>query len=265
MNRMLKIMPRVSMLIAAVVISGAGADEPLDAESIMARANQAFYYAGADGQSDVTMSIHDAQGGVRTREMTILRRNEGEDQKFYVYFKAPADVRKMAYLVHKKPQGEDDRWLFLPALNLEKRIAPGDKRTRFAGSDFYYEDVSGRNLSEDTRVLLETTDAAYVIQNTPRDSRTVEFASYKVWIDKKSFLPLRSEYVDAAGRLIRVIESQKIETIDGFPTVTVAVAKDPVAQTFTRNTFTRVRYNVGFNPAIFTQRFLRRPPREATE
>ena len=40
----------------------------------------------------------------RSREFKILRLNaaDAKKQKFYVFFTAPADVRRMAYLVHKK-------------------------------------------------------------------------------------------------------------------------------------------------------------------
>lgn len=240
-------------------------DAPLTGDQVMAKANQAFYYAGNDGRSDVSMVIRDAQGGTRTRSLTILRLNEGADQKFYVYFKEPADVRRMAYLVWKKDQGDDDRWLFLPALNLERRIAPGDKRTSFAGSDFFYEDVSGRNLKEDSHELVETTDTAYVVLNKPLNPSSVEFAEYKVWVDKTTFLPMKSEYLDKNGKLYRTVVSEKVETIDGIPTVMEAVTTDLVTGSSTRNTFSNVKYNLGLKPTIFTQRFLRRPPREATE
>jgi len=55
----------------------------------------------------------------------ILRRDvaDGGDQKFYVYFLEPADVRKMVYMVWKHTDRDDDRWLYLPALDLVKRIA----------------------------------------------------------------------------------------------------------------------------------------------
>jgi len=242
------------------------ADDPaLTADAIMAKANRAFYYAGEDGRATVEMAIRDAQGGTRTRTLTLLRRNEGENQKFYVFFRMPADVRNMAYLVWKRPDGNDDRWLYLPALNLEKRIAPGDKRTSFAGSDFFYEDVSGRSLAEDTRELVETTETSYVVLHKPVNPRAVEFAQYKVWIDKTTFLPMRSEYTDNAGKLYRTIVAEKVETVDGFPTVIESVASDLTSGSSTRNTFSQVRYNLKLNPAIFTQRFLRRPPREATE
>jgi hypothetical protein len=62
------------------------------------------------------------------------------NQRFYVYFKKPADLYKQVFLVWKEVgEGKDDsRWMWLPALNLKRSIAPGDKRTSFVGSDFVY-------------------------------------------------------------------------------------------------------------------------------
>ena len=128
----------------------------LTADEVVAKANQAAYYAGKDGRAAVKMTISDSRGGSRQRAFTLLRLTTGDsNQKFYVYFTEPADVRKMAYLVWKNVGGNDDRWLWLPALNLKKRIAPGDKRTSFVGSDLLYEDVSGRSQFDDSHELLE--------------------------------------------------------------------------------------------------------------
>lgn len=233
------------------------------AEEIVQKANQASYYAGKDGRADVSMTITAPDGQTRNREFTILRLNDkGEDQKFYVYFKAPADVRKMAYLVWKNVGRDDDRWLWLPALNLQKRIAPGDKRTSFVGSDFFYEDVSGRGIEEDSHQLVEETAEVYVLRNEPKDPNSVEFAWYQVWIDKQSFLPLKAIYYDRQGQAYRQVEALKIETVGGYPTVIEAKASDLRAGTSTLNQFSKVQYDIGLNPRIFTERFLRRPPRE---
>lgn len=238
----------------------------LSADEIVAKANQASYYAGADGKADVTMTITADGGGTRERQFTILRLNDGaEDQKFYVYFKSPADVRKMAFLVWKNVGRDDDRWLWLPALNLKKRIAPGDKRTSFVGSDFFYEDVSGRGIEEDKHQLIEVTGDAYLIRNEPKDSGNVEFAYYLVWIDKTSFLPRMAEYYDPQGQLYRRVEALRIETIDGHPTVMESKASDLNAKTSTLNSFSNVSYDNGLKKKIFSERFLRRPPREVTK
>lgn len=235
----------------------------MTADDIIAKANEASYYAGEDGRSDVKMVITDSQGGTRTREFTILRLNTGNgDQKFYVYFKAPADVRKMAYLVWKNAGSDDDRWLWLPALNLVRRIAPGDKRTSFVGSDFVYEDVSGRDPADDRHELIEETEDRYVIENIPRKPDEVEFSRYRVWIDKTTFLPRKAEYYDRQDKLYRRVEALKVETIQGYPTVMESAVYDLNSGGKTINTFSEVEYDIGLNERIFTERFLRRPPRE---
>lgn len=252
----------MTILTVAVVMAGISVRAAeLTADEIVAKANEAAYYAGNDGHATVSMKLSDG----RSRDFVILRKDaaKGLDQKFYVYFKSPSDVRKMAYLVHKRPGKDDDRWLFLPALNLVKRIAPGDKRTSFVGSDFLYEDVSGRGIEEDAHELVETTDTQYVISNIPKD-KSVKFKSYKVWIDKDTFLPRKAEYIDKNGKVYRRITSGEIKTIQGHPTPTVQTAEDLNRGTKTTITFGDIKYDIGLKDRIFTERFLRRPPREVT-
>ncbi|OQY18573.1 MAG: outer membrane lipoprotein-sorting protein [Desulfobacteraceae bacterium 4572_35.1] len=252
-------------LITMIFVSATSYALDLSADEIIERANTASYYAGNDGKADVKMSIKSKGGITRVREFTLLRLNEdGGNQKFYTYFKAPADVYKMAYLVWKNIDANDDRWLWLPALNLKKRIAPGDKRTSFVGSDFVYEDVSGRNPNADVHNISEINNKYYVLDNIPKDPSSVEFSHYTVQIDKQTFLPMLAEYYDHSGRLYRRVSALEVKEVQGFPTVIVAQASDLVSGSVTRNEFSNISYNIGLNKRIFTERFLRRPPREVT-
>ncbi len=255
----------ISLLLFPLLLSPLFADVP-DVMAIILKAEQAAYFAGKDGVADVNMVIHDAGGSTRERDFRILRWN-GEDgqQKFYVYFNRPADVRAMAYLVWKHGGGrDDDRWLWLPSIGRVNRIAPGDKRTAFVGSDFVYEDVSGRSPFEDEHELLETTDTAYHIRSTPKNTGSVEFAFYEVWIDRETHLPKKAEYTDRRGNVYRRVTADTVEVVQGYPTVMVSTVEDLNRNSRTVNTFTNVQYDVGLNENIFSERFLRRPPREAT-
>lgn len=233
-----------------------------DVDEIVHRANLAAYYAGDDGQARVRMTITDAQGRSRTRDFAIVRRDvtDGGDQDYAVLFSRPADLRNTVFLVRKHVDSDDDRWLYLPGLDLVNRIAAGDKRTSFVGSHFVYEDVSGRGLEEDMHELVETTDSHYVVRNTPLDEGA-EFTHWTVWIDKETFLPRRMDYVDETGEVYRRIEALEVEEVGGHPTVTVMRVQDLRSGGETVSEFSDVRYDVGIPEDVFTERTLRNPPR----
>lgn len=254
----------------------AGPYAALTVDEIVARANHMALYQGMDSKGKVAMTITDRTGRTRMREFNMLRKNVDDrdgDQKYYTLFQRPADVRKMIFMVHKHadPGRDDDRWLYLPGLDLVKRIAAGDKRTSFAGSDFLYEDLSGRRPADDDHRLIRTTKTHYLIKSTPKRPEGVEFAYYLAHIDKQTFLPMKIAFFKYGEKPCRVIEALKVEPIraeeDGktvtYPTVTVSVARDLENQSETRMVFSHVRYNVGLQDNLFSERYLRRPPKDA--
>lgn len=233
----------------------------LNVDEIVAKANDVNYYTGDDGRARVKMDIVDAQGRERERSFTILRKDgEAGAQKIYVYFNRPADVKKTVFLVWKKEEGDDERWLYLPALDLVKRIAASDERTSFVGSDFFYEDVSGRKPSEDTHELAQETDEYYIVKSTPKDKTAVEFASYTTYIHKSSFIPVKVEFYDASGTKYREGEALKVEMVQNLPTVTMARMKDLQTGSTTTLSYDKVEYNIGLEDDVFTERYLRSAP-----
>lgn len=236
--------------------------DKLTAQEIVEKASEAFYYQGKDQRSFVKMTITGRNGKTRGRSFTTLRRNDsgkGGDQSFYTYFHEPADVSRMVFIAKKKVGGSDERWLYLPALDLVKRIAASDKRTSFVGSNFYYEDVSGRNVTADNHKLVQTTKTFYVIESTPKDGGDVEFASSKTWVHRASFIPTKIEYYDKKAKTIRVMTVDKVGKIQGYTVPTKATIADPVAGTKTTVEFSS-EYDVGLPAKLFGERYLRRAP-----
>ncbi|MBT8079737.1 MAG: outer membrane lipoprotein-sorting protein [Gammaproteobacteria bacterium] len=251
------------MLALAATLASVAMAEPLtDADEIVARANLAAYYAGNDGRSEVRMIITDAQGRQQRRQFTVLRRDieDAGDQQFLVVFSQPSDVRNTVFLVDKHVERDDDRWLYLPGLDLVKRISAGDKRTSFVGAHYFYEDVSGRRPSDDNHRLVETTDEYYVLRHEPIDTGTAEFASYATWIDRSTFLPMKIEYEDAAGKTYRRVEVLNVEDIGGHPTVTMSRVSDLLGGGKTDMQFRYIAYDIGLPESVFTERSLRNPP-----
>jgi outer membrane lipoprotein-sorting protein len=251
-------------LIFAVLLllsfAGAGFAQTI-ADDVAHKASRMSYYQGKDGRSSVKMIVTDAKGRAREREMTILRYNieDNGDQKYYVYFHKPNDVKGMSYIVSKHAGKDDDRWLYLPALDLVRRVAASDKRSSFAGTNFLYEDISGRGVLLDKHELASSDENYYELKNTPEDVSQVEFSYYKVWVDTKNFIPVRAEYYDKEGRLYRKIEVLAVENIQGYPTITRMKAEDLNSGASTVAEFSDSSYDLGLKEDIFTERYLRNP------
>lgn len=255
----------ISTLLSSPII-GLAADTA-NVEDIVVRANNVAFYQGKDGRAETRMKIVDSSGREQMRQFTILRKDteDGGDQQFFVFFQRPSDVKRTAFLVKKHVGGDDDRWLYLPSLDLVKRISAGDKRTSFVGSDFYYEDVSGRSLTADNHTLVDTTDTHFVIDNQPKDPGSVEFKHYKVWINKQTYVPEKTEYYDRQDKLYRTVEALSQDTINGFVTVTRMKVSDHRTGGYTFSEMRFIKYDIGIPDEVFSERSLRTPPQEWLE
>ena len=243
----------------------------LTPDEIMKKSQAAFLYQGKDFKARVMMKLVSKGGQERVREMTMLRKNFGEsggNQKYFMYFFQPADVKDMTFMVYKYPAKDDDRWLFVPAINMVRRIAAQDKRSSFVGSDFTYEDVSGRDIEDDTHAITKEEKLGakdcYVIKSTPK-AADVDY-SYKLsWIDKTSYLPLKEEYYDKRGERYKVFSADEIQDVKGFPTITKRAMKNLQSGHSTEVTYIKTDYNIGIEESLFTERFLKQPPKKWIE
>jgi len=256
----------VAAVILMMVTANISAQEQ-NAEELMKKAHLNMYYAGDDGVAEVTMTIVNSKGKERLREFSMLRLDlkDGGRQNYYTYFKKPHDVSRLTFMIHKMPDATDNRWLYIPSVDLIKRISADDKNSSFVGSDFTYEDVSGRHWSEDNHKLVgEDTyngRAVYVVESIPKE-KYKGFSRKVTFIDKVYMLPVKEEYYNKKDKLERVFTAEKIVEIDGFQTPTLRKIENLKKEQYTTIEFTNIEYNVKVKEEIFTERYLKNPPRE---
>jgi outer membrane lipoprotein-sorting protein len=254
--------------VLALLAMAAGAVRPaaaeLTPEEIVSRQQQAFLYAARDFRAEVSMRLIGKEGQERRRKLTMLRIDVGggSNQKYYIYFQEPADVRGTAFLVWKYQDKDDDRWLFIPAIKLVTRVAAKDAQSSFVGSDFSYEDISGRDLGADSYKLLreearEGRDC-YVVEAVPKSSSA--YARKVSWIDKATFLPVREEYYDVQNQLARVFTADEVLEVGGHPTVVRRTMQDVKREHHTEVVFENVAYDSGLDEGLFSERYLQKPP-----
>lgn len=267
MTSLLRRAPLVVMVPAIVVgLTPSVARAQPAGQEIASRSLEAFYYAGDDMRVRVSMTLINPQDKKRRRELTMLRRDFGSagDQRYYVFFHAPADVKGMTFMVWKYPGKEDDRWIFIPSIKMVRRIAANDKRSSFVGSDFTYQDVSGRDVGDETHELLRSEDLGgrpcFVLESRPKGR--ADYARRVSWVDKERWLPLREEYFDARGDQVREFMADEVEAVGSHWMVTKRTMRNLQTGHRTEVMFKDVAFDVGLEEQLFTERFLRRPPRQ---
>ncbi len=153
-----------------------------------------------DSTATLVMVLRNRQGQESSREMRSKSLEVADDgDKSLIVFDEPRDVRGTALLTFSRKVGDDDQWLYLPALKRVKRIASSNKSGPFMGSEFAYEDISSQEVEKYTYNYLrdETLNGqdCFVIERDPVDEAS-GYSRQVVWLDKAEYRVHKVEYYD---------------------------------------------------------------------
>ena len=256
----------ILITLAASVLGYAAIAQAGDATAIMEKAHLASYYAANDGKAKVHMEIVNPDGGKRVREFTILRKDveDGGDQWFFVYFKKPNDVREMTFLVNKHANRPDDRWLFIPSIRMVKRIAASDARAAFVGSDYTYEDISGRHPSHDVAEFIGEEEIngrkTWAIRNTPKEELD-DYTWRKTWVDQETHLVLKESYYDEDDSEVRRFTTDEFKQVNGHWVGIAGTMENIEVEHKTVVRFSDVELDINVPDSVFTERSLKSAPK----
>jgi len=84
------------------------------------------------------------------------------------------DVKGTAFLNFTQKVGDDDQWLYLPALKRVKRISSRNKSGSFVGSEHAYEEIPSQKVEKYTYKWIR--DQVYDGDDRDQDAPTTSFA-----------------------------------------------------------------------------------------
>ena len=228
---------------------------------------------GKDGRFELKMRLFDRQQRVRERELSILTMRPGggatagAGDRVLIRFTYPNDIRGTAFLVWEHPGADDERFLYLPALARVRRIAGAEAQDSFVGSDFTYEDISGREFDDYTYAMVEADATwtapdgqrrpAYRIESRARDAQA-RFPRIVSTVLKDNFVIVHADIYNRRNERHKVYEVRRLEQVQSIWTTSEIVMKNTVEQTHTELTTKSVRYNSGLTEADFSRRELER-------
>lgn len=162
-----------------------------------------------DLTAEMVMLLRNRHGQESRRDIRLRTLEvDGDGDKSLSIFDRPRDVEGTAFLSFSHTTGNDDQWLYLPALSRVKRISTSNKSGPFMGSEFSYEDISSQEVDEYTYTWLrdEPLDGQdmYVIERVPVDKNS-GYTKLVTWIDKEHFRTMKVEFYDRKGSLMKTL------------------------------------------------------------
>lgn len=162
-----------------------------------------------DTSATLQMVLRNRQGEESRREIrSRALEMKADGDKTLIVFDQPRDVAGTALLTYTHKQGDDDRWLYLPALKRVKRIASNNKSGPFMGSEFAYEDLSSQEPEKYSYKWLrdEPLDgkAMFVFERYPKDPDS-GYTRQVVWMDAAEYRPWKIEYYDRKQSLLKTL------------------------------------------------------------
>jgi len=125
---------------------------------------------------------------------------DGDGDMSLTIFDKPADIKGTVFLTYTHKKGNDDQWLFLPALKRVKRISSSNRSGPFMGSEFAFEDITSEEVERYTYNFLKEGKCGenlrcYIYERFPVDKNS-GYSKQIIYVDKEHLRVHKIEYFD---------------------------------------------------------------------
>lgn len=250
---------RSSVILACVLATLPRVAASQDARQIMSDVHKraeakAQHYEGL-------LQVIDARGKTSEKRWTYDRLGSHGRSKTLIRFTAPADVKGVALLIVNHADRPSDQWMWTPAINRDRRIAVQDRRTRFFGTDFSFEDLDERDIEHYAYAMKgeETIDGqpCWRIESTPREGRRSQYTKSMLWIRKDTHTYARIDNY-SGDTLVRRLLYKDMQQVQGIWTARTLEMHDLSRNSRTILKLDALKYNEPLREEQFTLEALRR-------
>lgn len=203
------------------------------------------------------MDVFDKKGNMRRKRFAFRKLGGLGNSKTLIRFVEPVEVRGVGLLSYNLKGQADRQWLYTPAIQRTRRIAPQERSGRFLGTDFTHEDMAERVLDDFTYRLIaegETIDGLKTnkIEAKPVSPDKSQYSLIYIWVPLDVPYGILVEMYDRKGQKTRIYHASELTKLSN-----IWVAKRLEMQTVSDNTRTllmldAIRFNTGLKEDLFT-------------
>jgi outer membrane lipoprotein-sorting protein len=157
----------------------------------------------------------------------------------------------------------NEMWNYLPRTSKVIKVPPSMMMSSWMGSDFTNDDLVDEFslLTDYTYELVQPEDAqkGYLyVKCVPKPDRPIIWGHILMQVRQQDYIPVRDEYYDEKGKLMRVMNYREIKTFDGrrIPSVMELIPQDEKGNK-TVLTYIDAEFNISIKESVFSLRNLR--------
>ena len=169
-----------------------------------------------------SMIMEDRNGELDTRKARRYSRVEEDGTvKFLLLFDYPQEVKGVALLAYRHPDGKTEKYIYLPAYGEQLIESSGESSNdNFLGTDFTVENLTGEVLSDyyyARRDDREIDNIKYYVIDVYKkaDQLTQERLLRRHFIRQDNLYITLTHHFDIHGRLSKIQSSHNLSAVDG--------------------------------------------------
>lgn len=223
-------------------------------------------------QAQVVMELIEKNGAKEARQVIEYGRSKNGLKAVVMDFVGPKTSKTTGtrfLLQENEGDKDDDKFIYLPELRATRRVSTADGSKAFVGTDASYDDLSTRDIDKDEHTLVGEesktvagrTYKCWVVSSISKNANDTQYGEKKQWVDQDTLIPVYAELYDKKGKLLKVLEVQKLDVITGatgkkYNTPMVNYMKNVQTGHATKISIIKVVADKELPDRIFTQNFL---------
>lgn len=207
------------------------------------------------------LEVFDKKGTLRSKKFSLRKLGSLGNSKTLARFTDPAEVRGVGLLTYNQTGVGDRQWLYTPAIQRTRRIAPQERSRKFLGTDFTNEDMAERVLDDYSYKIIGQGEMiegrkCYKIEARPVAADRSQYSYVYIWVPVDVPYSVLAEMYDKAGQRVRILKASQLEKISGIWVAKQVEVSTPADGTRSVMVMEEIKFNSGLKEDMFTQQAL---------
>ena len=207
--------------------------------------------AKQEGSTFVRVRMQISSGQILQLQIKSRVSDAASDIVYQILF--PKERKGESVLLHRS--GEKFTGTSFTPPNTVRPIPSSRMKDQLFGSDLHYEDIIDNPYRWTQQAIVGTdvidNNSCQILESKPAKGHDSSYSSVKTWVDPRRMVPLRIEKYDAAGKVVRRINTTRI-LLEGGDSLPADLKVYGPTSTVTEITGSRIKRGVTYADNEFT-------------